>query len=394
MSTRDPIAVVMGTRPEGIKLAPVILELRRRSRVPPLVVSSGQHREMLDQALDLFDLKPDVNLSVMTPGQTLHELTCRILERMRTVCRDHRPRWIVVQGDTTTAFAAALAGFYEKIPVAHVEAGLRSGERYSPFPEEINRRLVDQLSTVLFAPTSHAKTFLVREGFSPCDIHVTGNTVVDALLIARDAVRRRPPPLGLLPARIFDDCRVILVTAHRRESFGAPMRAMCRAMRRIVDSEPNTCIVFPVHLNPKVRGPVNELLGGHPRIALLPPLSYADFVALLDRAHLVLTDSGGVQEEAPTFRKPVLVMRDVTERPEGIAAGVAKLVGTTEAHLVETTLALLRDRAKYAAMSSGTNPYGDGHAASRIAQVLEANGVDTLRLVPPSPREVPAATPS
>jgi UDP-N-acetylglucosamine 2-epimerase (non-hydrolysing) len=383
MSSRGPVAVVMGTRPEGIKLAPVVLELLRASPVPPLLVATGQHREMLAQALSLFGLTPEIDLSVMTPGQTLNEIASRILTRMRDVLRERRPSCVVVQGDTTTAFAAALAAFYEQIPVAHVEAGLRSGHRYAPFPEEMNRRLVDQLSTVLFAPTARARALLLGEGFAPRDVHVTGNTVVDALLAARAAIRRAPPAIDGLHPGAIEGKRLILVTAHRRESFGAPMRAMCRAMLRIVQAEPDTCIVFPVHMNPNVVDPVYATLAGHPRVALVRPLSYVQFVALLDRAHLVLTDSGGVQEEAPTFAKPVLVMREVTERPEGIEAGVAKLVGTSEWDIAEATVDLLRDRTKYSAMTSGVNPYGDGHAARRIVQVLQV--LQVLQQALPAP---------
>jgi len=389
MSSRGPVAVVMGTRPEGIKLAPVVLELRRTAAVPPLVVATGQHREMLAQALRLFELTPDVDLAVMKPGQTLHDTTSRILLGVREVLREHRPSCVVVQGDTTTAFAAALAGFYEQIPVAHVEAGLRSGQRYAPFPEEMNRRLVDQLSSVLFAPTALAQRLLLAEGFATRDVYLTGNTVVDALLSARDAIRRSPPAIEGLRPEAIEGKRVLLVTAHRRESFGAPMRAICRAMLRIVSAEPDTAIVFPVHLNPNVTDPVHEVLGHHPRIALVPPLSYGAFVALMDRAHLVLTDSGGVQEEAPTFGKPVLVMREVTERPEGIAAGVAKLVGTSEWDIAAATVDLLRDRASYAAMVAGVNPYGDGFAARRIAKVLLARTGAERSFGPPSSRRPP-----
>jgi UDP-N-acetylglucosamine 2-epimerase (non-hydrolysing) len=354
-----------------VKLAPVVRELRQRGQCGAFVVSTGQHREMLEQVLGPFDVRPDVDLRIMHPGQTLHEVTERALASLRHVFQEVRPAWVVVQGDTTTAFAAALAAFYDRIPIAHVEAGLRSGERYSPFPEEVNRRLVDQLSTALFAPTENARTLLVREGFSPDHIQVTGNTVVDALLFAREAVRRAPPKVDGLKAAMLHDRRMILVTAHRRESFGSAFESVCRALVRIVEAQPDVCLVYPVHLNPNVDRPVRRILGSHPRIALLRPLAYLEFVALLDRAHLVLTDSGGVQEEAPSFGKPVLVMRAVTERPEGLEAGVARLVGTEEDVIVEETLGLLRDQARYAAMAHATNPYGDGHAAERIVDALE-----------------------
>ena len=364
------IAVVLGTRPEAIKLAPLVRELADRDGVAPLTISTGQHREMLAQALAMFDLEPDVDLDLMRPGQSLQDITSSVLDRLKNVFRERRPSYVVVQGDTTTAFAAALAAFYEKIPVAHVEAGLRSGQRYSPFPEEMNRRLVDQLSDVLFAPTELARTFLLRDGFAPETIHVTGNTVVDALTTARARVRRSPPAIPELDEAALDGKRMLLVTAHRRESFGDAFVSMCRALRRIVDTDPSTCVVYPVHLNPNVDGPVRALLGKHPRIKLLKPVGYLEFVALMERAFMVLTDSGGVQEEAPTFRKPVLVLREVTERPEGVDAGVARLVGTNEARIVSETLALLRDRARYAAMATGINPYGDGFASRRIVDAL------------------------
>jgi UDP-N-acetylglucosamine 2-epimerase (non-hydrolysing) len=371
MKHLETVAVVLGTRPDAIKLAPVVLELRRRAMLAPLVISTGQHREMLAQALEPFGLEPDVDLSVMSPGQTLHDVTARTLEGIRGVLHAQRPAWVVVQGDTTTAFASALAAFYDRLPIAHVEAGLRSGERYAPFPEEVNRRLVDQLADVLFAPTELARSLLLGEGFSPTAIHVTGNTVVDALLVARDVVRRNPPSFAELRLEALETKRIVLVTAHRRESFGPAFEAMCRAMRRIVDADDSAHIVYPVHLNPNVDGPVRRLLGNHPRITLLRPLAYLEFVALLERAHIVLTDSGGVQEEAPTFRKPLLVMRDVTERPEGIEAGVARLVGTDEDRIVDEALRLLADPAAYAAMAQGANPYGDGAAARRIVDLLE-----------------------
>lgn len=370
MSARPVVAVVIGTRPEAIKLAPVVQALRAGGRFEPLLVSTGQHRQMLDQALEVFALRPDVDLEVMTQAQSLHELTARTLERLRSTFRVFSPARVVVQGDTTTAFAAALAAFYARLPVAHVEAGLRSGDRYEPFPEEINRRMVDQLSDLLFAPTGNARDLLVAEGFPEAAIHLTGNTVVDALLAARELVRRRGGELPGVPAGWLDGHRLVLVTAHRRESFGERLEAMCRAMLRIVRAVPDARIVYPVHLNPAVDGPVRRILGAEPRILLLPPVSYLDFVALMDRAHLLLTDSGGVQEEAPTFGKPLLVMREVTERPEGIDAGVARLVGTAEERIVEEALRLLLDPAHHASMAAGHNPYGDGRAAERIARIL------------------------
>jgi UDP-N-acetylglucosamine 2-epimerase (non-hydrolysing) len=371
MSKRK-IAVIIGTRPEGIKLAPIVRELHRRGDSDVVVISTGQHREMLEQALAPFDVRPDVNLRIMHAGQTLQDVTRRALEGIVDVFRQSRPSWVIVQGDTTTAFAVALAAFYDKIPVAHVEAGLRSGDRYSPFPEEINRRLIDELSTVLFAPTENARALLAREGFDSDSVHVTGNTVVDALLFAREAIRRAPPQVPGLSEAMLDGRRMVLVTAHRRESFGAGFESVCRALLRIADEQPDACIVYPVHLNPNVDEPVRRLLGAHPRITLLAPVAYLEFVALMDRAYMVLTDSGGVQEEAPTFGKPILVLRDVTERPEGIDAGVARLVGTEESQIVKEALALLRDQARYRAMARSANPYGDGHAAERIVDIIES----------------------
>jgi UDP-N-acetylglucosamine 2-epimerase (non-hydrolysing) len=286
----------------------------------------------------------------------------------------------VVQGDTTTAFAAALAAFYEKIPVAHVEAGLRSGDRYAPFPEEVNRRLVDQLSEVLLAPTADARRTLLAEGFPPDAVPLTGNTVVDALLAARASLRARPGAVSL--PSLPPGARVVLVTAHRRESFGPALESVCRALVRILHEDPSAHVVYPVHLNPSVNGPVRRLLGGEPRALLLPPVPYLEFVALMDRADVVLTDSGGVQEEAPTFGKPLLVLRDVTERPEGVAAGVARLVGTDEDRIAAETLRLLGDPAHRASMTSGVNPYGDGLAARRIAGILAGDRVEPFAPAP------------
>jgi UDP-N-acetylglucosamine 2-epimerase (non-hydrolysing) len=363
--------VVLGTRPEAIKLAPVVRELRRRRALDAVVLSTGQHREMLAQALDAFGLAPDLDLEVMRPRQALADVTARIVEGTARVISEVRPEWVVVQGDTATALSAALAGYYARVRVAHVEAGLRSGDRDTPFPEEANRRLVDQLADVLFAPTPAAARTLAAEGHDASRVHVTGNTVVDALLAARDEVRRRAIGIPGVAESAIEGKRIVLVTAHRRESFGGPLRAICRGIRRIVRSEPDAVVVFPVHLNPEVDGTVREMLGAEPRVLLVPPLPYLGFVALLDRATLVLTDSGGLQEEAPTFGKPVLVLRTVTERPEGIRAGVARLVGTDPDRIAGETLRLLHDPAALARMSGIASPYGDGLASARIAVVLE-----------------------
>lgn len=369
--SRSRALVVLGTRPEAIKLAPVVRELRRRGALDAVVLSTGQHREMLAQALDAFGLSPDLDLEVMRPRQALADVTARIVEGTARVIEELRPEYVLVQGDTATAFSAALAAYYARVRVGHVEAGLRSGDRDTPFPEEANRRLVDQLSDLLFAPTASAAKTLVAEGHDRSRVHVTGNTVVDALLMARSEVRRRALAIPGIPQRSIEGKRVVLVTAHRRESFGAPLRSICRAVLRIVRSEPDVVVVFPVHLNPEVDGTVRRMLGAEPRIFLLPPLPYLGFVSLLDRATLVLTDSGGLQEEAPTFGKPVLVLRDVTERPEGIEAGVARLVGTDAERIQAETLALLRSPAALERMSGARSPYGDGLASERIAEILE-----------------------
>jgi UDP-N-acetylglucosamine 2-epimerase len=363
------IAVVAGTRPEAIKLAPVVYLLRRQPGIETVFVSTGQHREMLKQVLAAFSLSPDLDLEVMRSGQDLHDVTIATLAKLKPILRELRPAWVVVQGDTTSAMAAALSAFYERIPVAHVEAGLRTNDRYRPFPEEINRRLVDQLSGVLFAPTALAREALLREGFDDARILVSGNTVVDAILHLRASGETRRRHAGGLDLEAIPG-RLVLVTSHRRESFGDGLAAICRALVRIAERHPDVTVVYPVHLNPNVDGPVRAALGGHPRIVLLPPVSYEDLGALLERCHLVLTDSGGIQEEAPSFRKPVLVLREVTERPEGVAAGVAAVVGTGEERIVVETSRLLSDRAAYERMASGASPYGDGHAAERIVEAL------------------------
>jgi len=367
---RGVVAVVVGTRPEVIKLAPLVLALRQSSELAPVVISTGQHRTMLDQALEVFGIAPDIDLGLMAPGQTLEELTARALVKMKAALAEVTPSWVVVQGDTTTALAAAMASFYARVPVAHVEAGLRSGDLSSPFPEEMNRRVIDQMCDLLLAPTAGAAEHLLGEGFAAARIHVTGNTVVDALLAVRERIRPRPVAIpGLSEAKAAGK-RIVLVTAHRRESFGAPLLDMLKAIRQIARDNPDVLVVYPVHLNPNVDGPARAILGKEDRVALLPPLDYLEFVALLERAHLVLSDSGGVQEEAPTFGVPILVMRDNTERPEGIAAGVARLVGTSGASIVREANRLLGDPAAHRQMASAVNPYGDGQAARRIVRLL------------------------
>ncbi|HXE76441.1 MAG TPA: UDP-N-acetylglucosamine 2-epimerase (non-hydrolyzing) [Candidatus Xenobia bacterium] len=360
---------IFGTRPEAIKLAPVIKAMAARPQdFTSGVCVSGQHRELLDPVLRLFDLRPDHDLAVMKPDQSLFYSTARILTDLEPVLVKERPDWVLVQGDTTTSFVASLAAFYLRIPVAHVEAGLRSRDLAQPFPEEANRRLADALATLHFAPTEGARQNLLAEGVPDSRIRVTGNTVIDALLdVAARPYDYARGPLASLP---LDSRRVILVTAHRRESFGGPLRALCHAIRALAERYPDAHIVYPVHLNPNVQQPVRELLAGRSNISLHEPLDYEPFVHLMKRATLILTDSGGLQEEAPSLGVPVLVMREVTERPEGVAAGAARVVGTDTAAIVAAAAELLDSAAARARMSQVRNPYGDGKASARILEAL------------------------
>lgn len=365
------ILTILGTRPEAIKLAPVLMEMqRRKGRIRSRVCVTGQHRELLDPMLDFFGIRPDVDLHVMRENQPLAGLTARLLAALDPVLAEVKPDWIVVQGDTTTVMAAALAAYYRGIRVAHVEAGLRTHNKYAPFPEEINRRVAGVLADAHFAPTAHAVRNLRREGVPAACICLSGNTVVDALQWAVRIVKRNPPAWpGDIPV-LRKDRRLILVTGHRRENFGEGLEQICLALREIAEALPDCDVVYPVHLNPNVRGPVNRLLGGHPRIHLAQPVDYPVMVALLKRAWLVLTDSGGIQEEAPSLGLPCLVMRDATERPEGIRQGVARLVGTDRRRIVAAVQRLDRDPRAYQRMASGKNPYGDGKAARRIVDWL------------------------
>ena len=365
-STPRTVLSVFGTRPEAVKMAPVVRELAARPGVRSLVCVTAQHREMLDQVLDTFEIRPDYDLGLMRERQDLAQLAAGVLTALSPVLDEVRPDAVLVQGDTTTAMAAALAAFYRRVPVGHVEAGLRTGDRYSPFPEEINRRMVGVAATWHFAPTERAAGALRAEGVDPGDIFVTGNTVVDALLTV---VRERPEAAPEIPG-VNGRERLVLVTAHRRENFGAPLEGICAALRTLVERHEDLRIVYPVHLNPEVREPVRRLLADHPRITLLPPLGYAPFAHLIRRATLILTDSGGIQEEAPAFGTPVLVLRRDTERPEAIEAGTARLVGTDPAAIVAEAERLLDDPAAYAAMARAGNPFGDGTAARRIVDIL------------------------
>jgi UDP-N-acetylglucosamine 2-epimerase (non-hydrolysing) len=359
---------VFGTRPEAIKMAPVVHALQDEpGRFESVVCVSAQHRAMLDQVLGVFDVRADHDLDLMTPGQSPAEITARVLERLPPLIRQIRPDILLVQGDTMTSFAAAFAAYLDKVPTGHVEAGLRTGDRYQPFPEEMNRVLTTRLASLHFAPTVQARDRLLAEGVPAGDVHLTGNTVIDALLqTVRTDYRFRTPALAALdPAR-----RVVLVTTHRRESFGAPLESTCSALRQLVERFPDIQVVLPVHPNPQVKRTVEAALCDLDRVTLIEPVDYVEFVHLMSRAYLILTDSGGVQEEAPSLGKPVLVLREVTERPEGVAAGTAVVVGTDRERIVSLACELLSSPAAYARMANAVNPYGDGRASERIVAAI------------------------
>ncbi len=364
---------VFGTRPEAIKMAPLALALAADERFDAKVCVTGQHREMLDQVLELFAISPEFDLSIMRPGQDLTDVTTAILLGMKAVFAEFKPDIVLVHGDTATTFAASLAAYYQQIPVAHVEAGLRTGNLYSPWPEEGNRKLTGALASLHFAPTETSQANLLREGVNPASVVVTGNTVIDALL---DVVKRLDQDQQLYakaaaPSAFLDPARkLILVTGHRRESFGGGFERICQALMDLAQQHPEVDIVYPVHLNPNVREPINRLLTGINNIHLIEPLDYLPFVHLMSRAHIILTDSGGIQEEAPSLGKPVLVLRDTTERPEAVEAGTVKLIGTSRERVFEESRRLLTDEAEYRRMTEASNPYGDGHAAERIVQIL------------------------
>jgi UDP-N-acetylglucosamine 2-epimerase len=365
----NKVLVVFGTRPEAIKMAPVIKELSRHpGRAVCRVCVTAQHREMLDQVLGIFDIRPDYDLGLMNVNQTLSDLTARLLLALDPVMEAEKPDWVLVQGDTTTSMVASLVAYYHRIKVGHVEAGLRTGHKYQPFPEEVNRKVTDALADLFFAPTETNRANLLAEGVDPRTVIVTGNTVIDALL----DVAGRPYDWSLGPlASVPRDRDLILVTAHRRESFGQPFRQLCQALRTIASRYHDTVhIVYPVHLNPNVQGPVRAILADLPNVSLLPPMEYLPFVQLMKAAKLILTDSGGIQEEAPGFGVPVLVMREKTERPEALAAGTSRLVGTATASIVSEASCLLDDELAYAEMASAVNPYGDGRAAKRIVEAI------------------------
>lgn len=368
------VMLVYGTRPEAIKMAPLVPALQQHADLEPVVAVTGQHREMLDQVNELFGIVPEHDLDIIQPRQTLVDVTVRSLQGVSDILKAERPDAVVVQGDTTTSTIAALAAAYEQIPVVHVEAGLRTHNRYSPFPEEINRKVTGQLATLHLAPTDTSRANLLREGVDPADVVVTGNTVIDALfgVVGRDT-RIQDPDLAWLND---DDRRVLLVTTHRRESWGEPMAAVSRAIARFAQEFPDVAVVIPLHRNPVVREVVMPAVAGLDNVTVVEPLAYAEFARLINRSHAVLTDSGGVQEEAPSLGKPVLVMRDNTERPEAVDAGTVELVGTDEQVVLDRVRTLFTDQDAYAAMANAVNPYGDGHAAGRsVAAVAQLLGV-------------------
>ncbi|MFM5922972.1 MAG: non-hydrolyzing UDP-N-acetylglucosamine 2-epimerase [Novosphingobium sp.] len=371
MSEPQKILVVFGTRPEAIKLFPVVAALRADPRFAPVVCVSAQHRQMLDQVLEIAGLVPDYDLDLMTPGQTLDGLTAALLTGLGRVMDEVKPARVIVQGDTATAMAGAMAAYYRQIPVDHVEAGLRSGNIYHPWPEEVNRKIIGTIASLHFAPTDVSAAALLAENVPADRVHVTGNTVIDALHWVRKQIFAKPSLAGELAGleTLFEGRRIIGVTSHRRENFGGGMENIAEAIRRIA-ARSDVAVIFPVHLNPNVRAVMNRALGQLSNVALIEPLDYPNFVRLLSIAEIMLTDSGGVQEEAPALGKPVLVMRETTERPEGVAAGTAKLVGTETSVIVTEMFKLLDDKAAYEAMARAHNPFGDGHTARRIVELI------------------------
>lgn len=362
------VMTVFGTRPEAIKMAPVVLELQKHAdQIQTIVAVTAQHRQMLDQVLDLFQITPDYDLDIMSQGQTLYDITTKSLMGLKDVLAKEKPDLVLVHGDTTTTFAGALASYYQQVPVGHVEAGLRTGDIYSPFPEEMNRKLTGAIAAIHFAPTATAKANLLKENVNPSHIYVTGNTVIDALMTTVAGDYDFGDDLKDVD---FQNHRVILLTTHRRENLGEPMCHIYKALRRIIEEIPDTEIVFPVHRNPLVRKVVEEELAGVDRIHLIDPMEYEPFANLMSLSSLVLTDSGGIQEEAPSLGKPVLVLRNTTERPEAVEAGTVRLIGTDKDVVYAETKRLLTDQAAYDAMSNAVNPYGDGKASQRIVQAI------------------------
>ncbi len=360
------VNIILGTRPEAIKLAPVIQAFQQAKSVDVEVILTGQHREMVEQVMQLFDLKADKDLEIMQAGQSLTDITERSLRGLEKLFRQNKPDFVIVQGDTTTAFAATLAAFYQQIPVGHVEAGLRTDDLFNPFPEEANRRLISQLTQLHFAPTTLAVENLQRSGVVG-EIHHTGNTVIDALL----TVAKRQPACDIKGLE-WSKYRVLLATVHRRENWGAPLQDIAQSFLQLLELFPDTALLLPLHRNPTVREPLQQLLGSHPRVFLTEPLDYAQLVGAIGKSYLLLTDSGGLQEEAPSLGKPVLVLRETTERPEAVTAGTAKLVGTKADVIVSNAKELLSDKTAYQKMATAINPFGDGHASERILKLVEA----------------------
>ena len=370
--TQKHIVIITGTRPEAIKLAPVYLAIKSDTHAKVTLVATAQHRQMLDQVLATFCIKADIDLDIMRPNQSLSEVSSQVILGVQKVLAELKPDAVLVQGDTTTCLCSAIAAFYEQIPVGHVEAGLRTYNLKAPWPEEMNRRLVDPICRWCFAPTSGAAENLRAERIPTENVFTTGNTVIDALLRARDIVRQQSPKISELADGLLDEHRLILVTGHRRESFGKSFEEFCQALRQIVHDHKDTVLVYPVHLNPNVQKPVHDILGKLDRIHLISPVEYLQFVYLMDRSYLIITDSGGIQEEAPSLHKPVLVTREVTERPEAVDAGLAKLVGTSKERITTEASRLLTDPDAYTSMSHGGNPYGDGRASEKIVEILSS----------------------
>ena len=358
------VMTIFGTRPEAIKMAPLVKELKSRKEIECIVCVTAQHRQMLDQVLEVFDIKPDYDLDIMSKGQTLSDITSKALKGLDSIIKETKPNIVLVHGDTSTTFAGALAAFYNQVDIGHVEAGLRTWNKYSPYPEEMNRQMVGIMADMHFAPTENSKESLLKEGKNQDNVYVTGNTAIDALATTIKEKYTHP---------VFEwlgNDKMILLTAHRRENLGEPMRNMFKAIKRIVDEFEGVKVIYPVHLNPKVREVADEILGKNEKVKLIEPLEVIDFHNFINRAHIILTDSGGIQEEAPGLGKPVLVLRDTTERPEGIKAGTLKLAGTDEDTIYNLTRELLTDKNVYEAMSHATNPYGDGHASEKIVNEI------------------------
>ncbi|ENH7393842.1 UDP-N-acetylglucosamine 2-epimerase (non-hydrolyzing) [Vibrio vulnificus] len=371
--SKKKVLTVFGTRPEAIKMAPLVHALAADERFEAKCCVTAQHREMLDQVLELFEITPDYDLNLMKAGQTLNEVTARILLELKPVLQEFKPDVVLVHGDTATTFAASLAAYYEQIAVGHVEAGLRTGNIYSPWPEEANRKLTGALTKYHFAPTETSQQNLLQENYAPENIFVTGNTVIDALLMVKEKIEQDADLKATLAAQfpyLDESKKLILVTGHRRESFGGGFERICEALAQTAKQHPEVQILYPMHLNPNVREPVNRILGSVENVLLIEPQQYLPFIYLMDRANIILTDSGGIQEEAPSLGKPVLVMRDTTERPEAVAAGTVKLVGTNVEKIVSNLNTLITDSEAYQAMSFAHNPYGDGNACQRILDSL------------------------